>query len=155
VLLARQVSRRTGEIECELSGDRVLLRGRAITTRTGSFVLPEAKSSAPAHSLSPGVVAVIFTSSRTEGDRGYEAMANAMVDLASKQPGFLGVESVRGADGVGITVSYWASDADVLAWKQIAAHLVAQERGKSTWYRGFKMRICRVERAYAFGEQTW
>ena len=24
-------------------------------------------------------------------------------------PGFLGVESVRGADGLGITVSYWPS----------------------------------------------
>jgi hypothetical protein len=38
---------------------------------------------------------VIFTSQRTEGDRGYEAMAQAMFELALKQPGCLGAESVR------------------------------------------------------------
>ncbi|CAH0120939.1 putative protein YqjZ [Paenibacillus sp. CECT 9249] len=39
--------------------------------------------------------AVIFTSKRTPGDRGYSAMADKMEQLASRQPGFLGVESVR------------------------------------------------------------
>lgn len=34
--------------------------------------------------------AVIFTSERTEGDNGYEAMAKEMDQLVSKQPGFLG-----------------------------------------------------------------
>jgi heme-degrading monooxygenase HmoA len=107
------------------------------------------------HALSTGVIAVVFSSARTDGDRGYEAMANAMVQLASQQRGFLGVESARGADGVGITVSYWATEGDVIAWKALAAHRIAQERGRSTWYRGFKMRVCRVERAYAFGDRTW
>jgi hypothetical protein len=32
--------------------------------------------------------AVIFTSERTEGDHGYDAMAKQMVELASQQPGF-------------------------------------------------------------------
>jgi len=55
----------------------------------------------------PPYYAVIFTSLRTEGDRGYGHMADRMVELASQQPGFLGVETTRGADGFGITVSYW------------------------------------------------
>lgn len=50
--------------------------------------------------------AVIFTSERTEGDHGYDAMAKQMIELASQQPGFLGVDSVRNERGVGITVSY-------------------------------------------------
>jgi heme-degrading monooxygenase HmoA len=33
-------------------------------------------------------------------------MADHMVALASEQPGFLGVESVRDGNGLGITVSY-------------------------------------------------
>ena len=37
----------------------------------------------------PPYYAVIFTSKRTEGDHGYEAMAQAMFDLALKQPGCL------------------------------------------------------------------
>ncbi len=32
-----------------------------------------------------------------------------MAELASTQPGFLGMESVRGGDGFGITLSYWAT----------------------------------------------
>lgn len=54
----------------------------------------------------PPYYAVIFTSHRTEGDNGYAEMADRMVELASQQPGFLGVESAR--EGVGITVSYWS-----------------------------------------------
>lgn len=41
--------------------------------------------------------AVIFTSLRTDGDHGYEQAAERMVELAREQPGFLGVESARGA----------------------------------------------------------
>ncbi|MFO0660930.1 MAG: PhzF family phenazine biosynthesis isomerase [Polyangiaceae bacterium] len=155
LLRARQVSRRTGELECELVGGRVLLRGGAVTTRTGSFVLPDevVSQAGVERSMTPGVIAVIFTSHRHASTTdGYAAMASAMETLAHQQPGFLGIESARGDDGVGITVSYWASERDVLAWKQLAAHRVAQDRGKQSWYTGFKMRVCRVERAYSFGD---
>ena len=36
-----------------------------------------------------------------------------MVELAATQPGFLGIDSTRGDDGFGITVSYWRSEADI------------------------------------------
>jgi heme-degrading monooxygenase HmoA len=49
-------------------------------------------------------------------------MADRMVELAGAQPGFLGIESVHGADGLGITVSYWASKEAILAWKRHADH---------------------------------
>lgn len=57
----------------------------------------------------PPYYAAIFTSERTEGDDGYGVMGDKMVELAAQQPGFLGVESVRDHNGVGITVSYWES----------------------------------------------
>jgi len=101
-----------------------------------------------AQTPSPPYYAVIFTSLRTEGDNGYGTMAEAMEQLAAEQPGFLGIESAR--DGLGITVSYWESLASIAAWKQNARHLVAQQRGRDTWYEKFKVRICRVERDYEF-----
>jgi hypothetical protein len=55
----------------------------------------------------PPYHAVIFTSTQTDGDNGYSSMADRMVELAAGQPGFLGVESARGAGGLGITGSYW------------------------------------------------
>ncbi|RCX23461.1 heme-degrading monooxygenase HmoA [Fontibacillus phaseoli] len=93
--------------------------------------------------------AVIFSSQRTEGDHGYGAMADKMEQLASKQPGFVGVESVRESSGAGITVSYWESLEAIQNWKKNEAHLIAQEKGKQDWYQHYKVRICKVEREYA------
>jgi len=94
--------------------------------------------------------AVIFTSTRTEGDNGYAEAAERMDLLVREQPGFLGVESVRGADGVGITVSYWQSEAAILAWRQHPEHRLIQVRGRSEWYSSFQTRVCKVEREYRF-----
>jgi heme-degrading monooxygenase HmoA len=92
---------------------------------------------------------VMFTSRRTDqDDEGYERMGEAMAALAAKQPGYLGIESVRGEDGVGITLSYWASEQAIHDWKRLAAHLEAQKRGHATWYEDFVLRVAKVERAY-------
>ena len=96
--------------------------------------------------------AVIFTSTRTGGDNGYAEAAERMAALVSQQPGFLGVESVRGADGVGITVSYWESEAASLAWREHPEHRVIQARGRAQWYSKFHTQVCRVEREYRFGQ---
>jgi heme-degrading monooxygenase HmoA len=71
-----------------------------------------------------------------------------MVELAAQQPGYLGIESARGADGFGITVSYWESEEAIANWKANMEHRAAQDAGKGTWYAGYSIRIARVERAY-------
>ena len=96
----------------------------------------------------PPYYAVIFTSTRTAVDEGYGDVAARMVELASKQPGFLGVESTRGTEGLGITVSYWSTLEAIAAWKANAEHRVAQATGHRKWYEHFETRIARVERAY-------
>ncbi len=40
-LRARQVSARVGELDCELAGDRVVLRGSAVEVLTGTLRLPD------------------------------------------------------------------------------------------------------------------
>jgi heme-degrading monooxygenase HmoA len=94
---------------------------------------------------------VIFSSQRTDGDQGYGAMADRMVELCALQPGLLGIESVRGADGFGMTACYWRSDADIAAWKANAEHQLAQAEGHRRWYRHFELRVAKVERAYGMG----
>jgi heme-degrading monooxygenase HmoA len=96
----------------------------------------------------PPYYAVIFTSRRTEGDRGYGAMAARMAELGASYPGYLGIESARDAAGFGITVSYWRDEASILAWKRDAEHAKAQRAGKHTWYDDYTVRIAKVERAY-------
>ena len=92
--------------------------------------------------------AVIFTSTRTEVEEGYAEMAIKMVELAKAQPGFIGVESARSE--IGITVSYWESLEAIKNWKANMEHVEAQEKGKTTWYKNYKVRIAKVEREYEF-----
>ena len=107
-----------------------------------------------AQTSQPPYYAVIFTSIRTAGDHGYAETADRMVELASRQPGFLGIESVRDPEGVGITVSYWESTAALEAWKAQTEHLVAQWRGQRDWYQRYEVRVARVERAYGSSEPS-
>lgn len=97
----------------------------------------------------PPYYAVIFTSLLGEDDAGYAETGAAMFDLAARQPGYLGADSARGADRLGITVSYWRDEASIRAWKAQADHLVAQRCGIEKWYAHYELRIARVERAYA------
>ncbi|KAL7568101.1 hypothetical protein ACA910_019499 [Epithemia clementina (nom. ined.)] len=103
-----------------------------------------------AHTPSPPYFAVIFTSVRTEVEEGYTAMADRMLKLAAEQEGFVGVESAR--NDVGITISYWRDLESIQKWKAHAEHQIAQQKGKSDWYKSYKTRIARVERDYGFGE---
>ena len=96
----------------------------------------------------PPYYAVIFSSIRTKGDNGYSEMGDKMVELASEQEGFLGVESVR--EKLRITVSYWKDLESIKKWKENAEHKIAREKGKTNWYKSFKTRIAKVERDYEF-----
>jgi heme-degrading monooxygenase HmoA len=94
----------------------------------------------------PPYYAVIFTSLRTPEDpEGYAVTAERMVELASGQPGFLGIESARGSDGLGITVSYWESLDAIHNWGAHVEHRLVQQLGRTRWYRTFRLRVCRVE----------
>ena len=98
----------------------------------------------------PPYYAVIFTSVRTDIDEDYNLMAEKMVELAKKQPGFLGWESAR--NEIGITVSYWESEAAIKAWKANLDHLEAQSQGRRKWYEMYKTRIAKVERDYGWNK---
>ncbi|MGB5189579.1 antibiotic biosynthesis monooxygenase family protein [Robiginitalea sp.] len=99
--------------------------------------------------MKAGYYAVIFTSKRTPADEsGYSEMAQHMYDLAARQPGFIGVEHAR--ESIGITVSYWESLQSISDWKTQSEHLLAQQKGRASWYEAYHIRICKVEREYEF-----
>jgi heme-degrading monooxygenase HmoA len=96
----------------------------------------------------PPYYAVIFTSRLSHNDDGYEAMGDAVAKLAKHQPGYLGIETTRGNDRLGITVSYWKDEDSILAWKAEMKHLLAQKNGIERWYEHYELRVAKVERAY-------
>ena len=76
-------------------------------------------------------------------------MADKIFKLAQEQPGYLGAESTRDDAGLGITVSYWADEASIHAWKNLSEHLVAQSLGIERWYQHYTLRVAKVERSYS------
>jgi heme-degrading monooxygenase HmoA len=97
----------------------------------------------------PGTVAVIFVAQRTmEDDDGYRAAATAMDALAARQPGYIAMESVRGADGLGITISYWTQDAAAKAWRDHPKHKAIRDAGRGRWYSHYDLHVAEVTRSY-------
>ena len=97
----------------------------------------------------PGEIAVIFASQRNGADdAGYQAAAEAMEALASIQPGYRGIISSRGADGFGITISYWADNAAAIAWRDHPEHAAIRDQGRAVWYDRYRVTVCEVTRDY-------
>jgi heme-degrading monooxygenase HmoA len=90
--------------------------------------------------------AVIFTSIRTEGDQGYGDMSDRMEELCRNQRGFLGMDHAR--NEVGITICYCKTLEDIENLKQNLEHKEAQRLGYEKWYKSYKIKICKVERAF-------
>lgn len=75
-------------------------------------------------------------------------MSDHMFALAAEQPGYIGVETVYGEEGFGMTVSYWESLDSIRNWRNNTEHKIAQELGKAKWYEKYQIRICLVEKEY-------
>jgi heme-degrading monooxygenase HmoA len=96
-----------------------------------------------------GSIAVIFLSARTgEDEAGYAAAAEAMEAAAALCDGYLGIDSIRGADGLGITVSWWRDEAAAIAWRDDPDHARIREAGRDRWYAWYRLIVASVDRAY-------
>lgn len=98
--------------------------------------------------------ACIFTSQKNHLESnaidGYGKLADEMAKLAKNQEGYLGIDSSSyGANGLGITVSYWATDNATKEWKKQVDHSAAQMiLGKGRFYSDYHVHIAKVEREY-------
>lgn len=99
----------------------------------------------------PPYYVVIFTSTKTDVNDGSSKMSSKMIELAKKQPGFLGIESAR--EEIGISVSYWKDLDSIKKWKENIEHTKAQKTGKEEWYLNYKTRIAKVEYDYDFSKK--
>ncbi len=95
--------------------------------------------------------AVIFTSKLADNTDGYAEISKKMDELVKNQKGFIGVESIREGKN-GVTISYWKTMEDIRNWSMNERHAEAKQGGKEKWYKKFSVKICKVEREYAFGE---
>ena len=98
-----------------------------------------------------GVCAVIFISRRNgEDPQGYEIAAEAMAIEAARQPGYIGIDSVRDPHGEGITVSYWRDEAAAAAWRAHGEHSLIRAAGRAHWYDRYEVEVADVTRGYSW-----
>jgi heme-degrading monooxygenase HmoA len=99
----------------------------------------------------PPYYCVIFTSRRKQNiEDDYGDASARMLELATSMPGFLGIESARDPQGIGITVSYWESEAAIKNWREHAEHVVVQRKGRESFYEWYESRVGRIERSTSF-----
>jgi len=95
----------------------------------------------------PPYYAVIAPAELHDDVRGYPELAAKLVELAQRQPGFIGIESGF-QKGFALAVSYWVSLDAIQAWRENASHLLAKQKGMTDWFKTYATRIARVERVY-------
>lgn len=90
---------------------------------------------------------VIFRAKVRTLDDEYFRVAARMRELALTQFGCLEFQSVSEGNDE-ISLSYWADEASILAWKQHAEHVVAQQLGRERWYESYCVEIAAITRRY-------
>jgi len=92
----------------------------------------------------------VFASVRTTVDNGYYATNDSLVEHLLTMPGYLGHDSARGSDRLGITVAYFDSDESIREFRELGSHRDAQKRGRSEWYETYSIHVGQVSRSYGF-----
>lgn len=103
----------------------------------------------------PGYYAVIATTTlrpmTPDQQRRYVTLVDRMLQLARQQDGYIGRESARDA-ALGISVSYWRTEAAIKAWRNDVRHMATKDIGRREIYQTCRIRVCRVEHDYEMGE---
>lgn len=92
--------------------------------------------------------AVIFRAEINKLDSRYSEMASQMRELAINKYGC--TEFISVAEGTQeIAISYWQDQEQIKQWKKDSKHLVAQELGRSIWYKSYKVQVLEILREYS------
>ena len=93
-------------------------------------------------------VVCIFRSVRTDHSTAeYEEWSNRMDQLVATMPGYIGHVGFRDdASRKGVTISYFRSMAELVAWKQVPEHLEAQARGRAAFYTEYEIEVAEIVR---------
>lgn len=92
--------------------------------------------------------AVIFKAEINQLDKRYSEMAKKMRELALNKYGCTQFISAT-ENAHEIAISYWSELEQITKWKNDAEHLLAQELGRSTWYKSYKVEIVEIIREYS------
>lgn len=93
---------------------------------------------------------VIFISKVNSSDFLFDEANLDMVDLAPRQPGFLGMDRGRMEDGLGFSISYWESLEAIELWRENQKHTSIQKNARKSWLSEYTLRTAKVEYDFYF-----
>ncbi|WP_340588519.1 antibiotic biosynthesis monooxygenase [Erythrobacter alti] len=87
---------------------------------------------------------VVFRNRKCAGidTAAYDRQADRMEQLAREQPGFLAFKSFTSDDGEAVALSEWQDEQSARRWGRQAEHLVAQAKGRESWYDEYTLYAC-------------
>jgi len=91
---------------------------------------------------------VIFTANIEELDQHYISLADTLRQRAIEIYGCTEFISTSQSKRE-VALSYWPSLESIKRWKADELHLEAQELGKLSWYRGYRVQVCEVLHSYS------
>lgn len=80
----------------------------------------------------------------------YQRTLARMRELAESSPGFVSHKTYTAVDGERVTIVAFDSRQSLAAWRDNTEHRAAQELGRSTFYRDYRVQVCAVDREYRF-----
>lgn len=103
------------------------------------------------------MVAIIFEVMPNEGRRQeYLNIAAALRPVLEKMDGFVSVERFESLTEPGklLSLSFWRDEASVRKWRELDVHRAAQERGRASVFRDYRLRVASVVRDYGMSERA-
>jgi heme-degrading monooxygenase HmoA len=80
----------------------------------------------------------------------YSADADAMAELAARQPGYRAFKSYTADDGEVVAISEWDDEASARAWGRLAEHRAVQQKGRTHYYADYTLFACDDPRVHRF-----
>jgi len=96
------------------------------------------------------VVIFEFTPHEGASTDGYVDLAGELRSEIEKQPGFISVQRFEHVQEKGrfVSISTWESEAAIRDWKANLTHQKAQNEGKKTLFKDYRIRVAEVIRDY-------
>lgn len=86
----------------------------------------------------------------------YLAIAAKLKEQLVTMKGFISIERFTSLvnEGKLLSLSFWETEKDILSWKKNIDHMSAQEKGRESIFKDYRIRIANVERDYTMETST-
>ena len=103
------------------------------------------------------MIAVIFEAEPQAGEAEiYFDIAAALRGQLQSIDGFVSIERFESTSHRGryLSLSFWRDEAAIAQWRNTTEHRTAQERGRRSIFKDYRLRIAHVVRDYGMHERT-